>query len=408
MSYLAPAGTVMSLGEIARGFGRGLFVERARQQLIDALRRNSDLTHCWPVSSGRAAMTLALQAMRAFANDPERDEVLIPAYTCYSVPASIARAGLRPRLCDVDPHTLGMDPHALDKSDFSRVLAVISANLYGIPNALPEIEAIARRRGILMLDDSAQSLGARYGARAVGAYGDAGLYSFDKGKIICTIQGGAIVSNNAALAAHIDALLRDLPDSTLTETLMNCAKLPVYALCLPPAMYGVVRRLPFLGLGRTEYETRYPIAQLSRPQTGVAAELSGRLDALNQQRRRNAAGIAKALQGVSGIALPAIATDAVPVYARFPMRILDPAARDNVVRTLDDAGIGATTSYPRSLADVPEVVATLRSPQAPMPGARAIAAQIVTLPTHGYCPPDLGERVRSILVGSRTTARVAA
>src|SRR5690606_13714195 len=109
-------------------------------------------------------------------------------------PASIVRAGLRPRLCDVDPATMGMSPEALERADFSRVLAIVSANLYGLPNALPAIERITRERGVFMLDDAAQALGARIAGRAVGSFGDAGLYSFDKGKIICTIQGGAIVA----------------------------------------------------------------------------------------------------------------------------------------------------------------------------------------------------------------------
>src|SRR5690606_8611336 len=107
MAYIAPAGTVMSLGEIASGFARGLFDSVRLQELDVALRARSGLPHCWPVSSGRAAMTLILQSMRRAAGDPRRQEVLIPAYTCYSVPASIARAGLRPRLIDVDPQTLG-------------------------------------------------------------------------------------------------------------------------------------------------------------------------------------------------------------------------------------------------------------------------------------------------------------
>src|SRR5688572_17296285 len=139
MAYLAPAGTVMSLGEIGRGFARGTFAD-TRGLLEAEIGRRAGLAHAWPIASGRAAMTLILQALAKAANDPRRDEVLVPAYTCYSVPASIARAGLRFRLVDVDPRTLGMDPAALETSDFSRVLAVVTSNLYGIPNDLPAIE----------------------------------------------------------------------------------------------------------------------------------------------------------------------------------------------------------------------------------------------------------------------------
>ncbi|HEX7011765.1 MAG TPA: DegT/DnrJ/EryC1/StrS family aminotransferase [Steroidobacteraceae bacterium] len=406
MSYLAPAGTVMSLSEVALGYVRGLRRDEAHQRLTAHLRARSGLARCWPVSSGRAAMTLILRAMRAAAADPEKDEVLIPGYTCYSVPASIVRAGLRPRLCDVDPATMGMSLEALERADLRRVLAIVSANLYGLPNALPAIERIARERGVYMLDDGAQALGARIAGRAVGSFGDAGLYSFDKGKIICTIQGGAIVAGEGPLAEHIAREVEQLEPSSLAETLSNCVKLPIYAVCLRPSLYGVVRKLPFLGLGRTVFETRYPISRLSAPQTGVAADLCTRIDSLNEQRRRTAARLAASIGDLPGIALPAIPADAEPAYARFPFRVLDPEARDGVIHALDAAGIGASASYPCALIDVPEVRALLREPS-PTPGARQLASQIVTLPTHGYCPGDLGERVRQTLIGRPVSARAS-
>ncbi len=397
MAYLAPAGTVMSLGEIGRGFARGTFAD-TRGLLEAEIGRRAGLAHAWPIASGRAAMTLILQALAKAANDPRRDEVLVPAYTCYSVPASIARAGLRFRLVDVDPRTLGMDPAALETSDFSRVLAVVTSNLYGIPNDLPAIENIARERGVFMVDDSAQSFGARVGGRAVGAFGDAGLYSFDKGKVICTIQGGAIVCKDDRVAQAIGAQMSALPAATLAETIGNCLKLPIYSVCLRPALYGAIRSLPFLGLGKTMYEERYPIATLSAPQMGIAIELLRRLDGIAADRRARAARLRAALEGLPGIELPAVAPDAEPAWVRFPLRVTKAAARDTVVAAIDAAGIGATISYPLALCDVPEVATRLRSNE-PMPGARLVASQIVTLPTHGFCPDGYEQRIRAAIGG---------
>lgn len=342
-------------------------------------------------------MTLTLHAMRQVANDPQRDEVLIPAYTCYSVPASIERAGLRPRLCDIDPETLGIDPQALDRCDFSRVLAVVTANLYGLPNELTAIEDIARRRGVFLLDDAAQALGARLSGRAVGTFGDAGLYSFDKGKIISTMQGGVILSRGSAVETALDAVLRSVEPGSRSTSFLDIAKLAAYALCLRPTLYGRIRRLPFLGLGQTVYETRFPLHRLGGPQMGVAAVLARRIDELNDQRRRNAARLAESLEDAPGLKLPRLASGAEAVYARFPIRITHPEQRERTLAALDRAGIGASASYPRALADVPEVAAQLRSPADHMPGARLLASQIMTLPTHGYCPDDLAARVRKVL-----------
>ena len=402
MAYLAPAGTKVSLGDIAGGvlgstFGRA---DASRDSLVAALERLSGLPHVWPVSSGRAAMVLILEAMHDLARQSPaatRDEVIVPAYTCYSVPAAIERAGLKPRLCDVDPTTLGIDVDALARHDFSRTLGVISANLYGVPNDLERLEQLCRERGALLLDDSAQSLGARLGARAVGAFGDAGLYSFDKGKIISTMQGGAIVCREGPLAAAVARRVAALPASAPAEAFGNFAKLVVYSVFLRPGLYGLIRALPFTGLGQTPYETRYPITTLTRFQSNVAARLLGRLDSLNDARRVNAARLEAALTDLPGVTLPSRPAGALPVFARFPLRIADAARRAAALARLDAAGIGATASYPSALCDVPEVATKLPAADRDCPGARAVAASILTLPTHAYCPPDLAARVREIL-----------
>jgi DegT/DnrJ/EryC1/StrS aminotransferase family len=79
-------------------------------------------------SSGRAALTILLKALQ---QRSDRREVVIPAYTCFSVPSAVARAGLVIRLCDVDPKTLDLDLNALARLDLSRVLCIVPSGLYG-------------------------------------------------------------------------------------------------------------------------------------------------------------------------------------------------------------------------------------------------------------------------------------
>jgi dTDP-4-amino-4,6-dideoxygalactose transaminase len=396
MAHLAPAGTPVSLLDIASGLAAAPL--RAQQRLCAAMREVSGLAHAWPVSSGRAAMVLILRAMRSAARDPRRDEVIVPAYTCYSVPAAIELAGLKPRLCDIDARTLGMDPELLERQDFSRTLAVISANLYGMPNELAALEHVCRQRGVYLLDDSAQALGASLDGRAAGSFGDAGLYSFDKGKIISTIQGGAIVCRGGELAAAIDAQVAKLPASAALETCGNLAKLVVYSVGLRPGFYGLVRRLAGGSLGRTPYETRYPIARLSAVQTAIAARLSGRIEALNEGRRAQAASLEAALHDIPGISLVQPVIGARGAYARYPVMVREASRRATAIAMLDAAGIGATASYPEALCDVPEVRAKLPAGDAECAVARKVARTIMTLPTHAYCPPDLGARAREALL----------
>lgn len=342
-------------------------------------------------------MTVILQAMRSAARDRGRDEVIVPAYTCYSVPASIERVGLRPRLCDVDPTTLGIDPDRLRSFDFSRVLAVISANLYGLPNDLPTIESVCRERGVYFVDDAAQALGASIANRPVGSFGDAGIFSFDKGKVISTMQGGAIVCGSTSLTEQLEVAVMSLPQTPAGERAINVLKLGVYAIFLRPALYPVIRALPFTGLGHTAYEPRYPITRLSPTSSAVADRLLTRLDEISSVRRRNASRLQRALEGLLTIEPIRPLSGATAAYVRFPLRVREPGLRPVVVAALNRAGIGASVSYPAALADIPEVRSKLPPADMNCPGARRIASTIITLPTHAYCPPDLAERVREVI-----------
>ena len=368
----------------------GAAVDRLTLALCAAADRQSG----WLVSTGRAAMTLALTSMKRVAADSRRVEVVIPGYTCYSVPAAVARAGLVPRLCDVDPSTLTPDLASLDGIDFGRVLAIASANLYGYPNALAEMEDLSRRNGILMLDDAAQALGARYRDRPAGGFGDVGLFSFDKGKVITTLQGGALVADGGRLTKELNAAVIRLRGASLSGTILPLLKLPIYALLLRPRLYGVIRRLP-LGLGLTPYETDYPILRYNRSLAGLAHRQLEHLLDINTPRVRNALRLSEALGSVAGLTMLRVLPGAEAVYTRFPV-LADAARRGALIKALEISGIGATASYPRALIDVPQVAARLAGDQRPTPGAREVAKRIVTLPTHGYSPPDLARRVAAV------------
>jgi dTDP-4-amino-4,6-dideoxygalactose transaminase len=398
MAFVAPAGTPISpvtfVVSLARGLGSSAAIP-----LGEGLAAHAGHRRYWLVSTGRAAMVLALQAMRDVSKDPQRVEVIVPAYTCYSVPASVIKAGLKPRLCDVDPASLSLDPEALRKFDFSRVLAIVTANLYGIPNHLQSIEAIAREHGAFMLDDSAQALGATHEGRPVGGFGDVGLYSFDKGKNITSLEGGALVASHPELSAALDRRHATLAPASATRTAATIVKLAAYATLLHPTLYGVVRKLPGLGLGRTVYDETYPVERYSGTLAGFAGTLLKRLPTLTRGRQDNALALQAALSQVPGVRLIDVPANSQPAYARYPFLMTDASRRAALLERLEAAGIGATASYPSALNDVPEVARHLPAIDLEMPGARQVANTIVTLPTHAYSPADLPARVAASMRG---------
>jgi dTDP-4-amino-4,6-dideoxygalactose transaminase len=375
--------------------------------LRTALAARIGIKHCHPTCTGRAALTILLRAMRRLA-PLERDEVIVPSYTCFSVPASVVRAGLKPRVVDIDPESLDYDEARLERADHRRVLAIVATNLYGLPNDMPHLSAFARSRGVFLVDDAAQALGARVAGRPSGSWGDAGLISFDKGKNVSALEGGAILTDSADLNDAVCAEMLGRSKRSLWGTAGALVKISIYAALLRPRLYWLPQAIPQLGLGRTVYSTSFDLQACAPLVAALARIMLGRLDEFTARRRENAARLATSLRGRSGIVLPHAAATAEPCYLRFPLLAPDAASRDRIVRTLVAAGIGATGSYPLAVADIPGLRGRLAD-RPEIPGGREVARRIVTLPTHPFVAPrDLEAMERIIVDAARPPNALAA
>ncbi|MGH9345989.1 MAG: DegT/DnrJ/EryC1/StrS family aminotransferase, partial [Vicinamibacterales bacterium] len=170
LRHVAPAGAPIRLPDLARWAGLAFTGGDVAASLQQAFCDRFGVRHSFLTSTGRAGMTLVLRALRRLAA-PHRDEVVVPSYTCYSVAASIVKAGLRPRIVDIAPDTLDYAPDALARADFTRVLAIVATNLYGLPNDLSATREVARAHGVFLVDDAAQAMGASVGGRRSGTWG---------------------------------------------------------------------------------------------------------------------------------------------------------------------------------------------------------------------------------------------
>ncbi|HWR97496.1 MAG TPA: DegT/DnrJ/EryC1/StrS family aminotransferase [Candidatus Methanoperedens sp.] len=365
----------------------------------EEMRRYLGARSCLFVSSGRTALVSILRAMKGLSG-PGRDEVVLPSYTCYSVPAAVVRAGLKVRLCDVDPATLDYDREALARTDFRRVLCLVSTSLYGIPNDLPSLVRRAREAGVFLVDDAAQCLGATIEGRSVGTFGDAGVYSFDKGKSITSIEGGVVVCSSDVLVATLPCVLQGLATPSAAERALRVAKLIGYAAFLKPALYGIPARIPSLGLGTTVYSTEFPLETYTPELGAMAARLFGRLPEINARRVEIARRLGRELNGVPGLRMVTPHPGSTPVYLRYPILLTQPEGRGELVSRLKIAGLGVSTSYPTALDAVPDLRPALVNGSERFPGGAQVARSIVTLPTHAYVREhDLSRTVA--IVGSQ-------
>lgn len=393
--HLAPAGSPVTAVDLAR-WAAAAATSDLEAALEAAIRQLVGTPHVFLTVTGRAGMTVLLRAMRRLA--PERTEVVVPAYTCYSVAASVIKAGLTPRIVDIDPSSLDYAPEELERSDFSRVLALVATNLYGLPNDLPRLARFAAARGVFLIDDAAQALGATVGGRMSGTWGDAGLFSFDKGKNVSAIDGGVLVTGSDALATVLDEEVRKLPLSSSRASAELVAKALVYFALLRPWLYWIPNSIPQLQLGTTVFTTDFPLARPRRPQMALALTMLPHLAEFTAARRARAERLLEGVRGVPYVSPITPVPTGTPVYLRLPLLAADEESRNALVRHLNESGIGATGSYPRSIAELPGIQ--------PAPGARPIEAaidvarRILTLPTHPFVTASDAASMVAALAGA--------
>lgn len=154
------------------------------------------------VSSGTAALQILLIALK----DGKRSRVVLPSYTCVTLLDSVYGAGLTPVIIDVDRGTRNISLRKAAEMIGSDTLAIVIPHTFGKPAELDDIDAL-RVRGVYVIEDCAQAIGATFRGRRVGSFGDAAVLSFYATKMITSGEGGMIVSNNQSLIRTIADLV---------------------------------------------------------------------------------------------------------------------------------------------------------------------------------------------------------
>lgn len=396
--YIAPAGTAIKISELIGWLIDSLRGKDRRDDLCEAIKSRYGVKHCFLMSSGRAAMAMIFNILKENNKQNQRNEIVLPSYTCYSVPAAVEIAGLNVRICDIDPVTLSYDMRQFNSIDFSRVLCVVSANLYGYPDDLKAIKSITDNAGCYFLDDAAQAMESSIDHRYTGTWGDIGLFSLDKGKNITSLQGGIIVTDNSEIANWITQKLDMLPPTSIRQQYMDGVKLIAYTMLLKPWLYWIPAYMPGLGLGKTVYTTDYLFSQYSRSMAAISWRLFKRIDEITDQRIRHAKELINKLKDISKIRfIDKVGDSARPVYLRLPILVENTEDRDRIVEYLLKSGIGASHSYPQSIADLDNIshFSTIQNNQVPI--GKYIADHILTLPTLSYLnDSDIKKIVRII------------
>jgi dTDP-4-amino-4,6-dideoxygalactose transaminase len=292
------------------------------------------------VNSGTDALLIALKAVGVRPGD----EVITSSFSFVASATTIVMAGATPVFVDIDPMTFNLDPALVERAITARTRAIMPVHLYGQLAAAAALETLARARGLAVVADAAQAVGATYDGRPIGGWGDAVCLSFYPTKNLGACGDGGMVLTRREDVADRVRRLRD---------------------------HGATRKYEHVELG---YSSRLDELQ--------AAFLRVKLRHLAgwNETRRALAGRYQALLGDLGIGLPAEAPRARHVYHQYTVRVPE---RDAVAKRLHDLGVGTAIHYPRIVPGQPLFADA--DAESRFPEAAQAAREVLSLP----CFPEL-------------------
>ena len=312
-------------------------------------------------ASGSDALLLALMALGIGPGD----EVITVPFTFVATAGSVARLHAKPVFVDIDPATFTLDPSKLEAAISPRTKAIIPVHLFGLMADVDPILEISQRRGIAMIEDAAQAIGAKYKGKPAGSMGTFGCYSFFPSKNLGGAgDGGLITTNDAALAAQLK-LLREHGSRT-----------------------------------RYDYEVVGMNSRLDALQAAILRVKLKHLDAWAAGRRRHADRYRQLIDesGLSNdVRVPACPSYATHVYHQFTIRV---GRRDELKARLTQQGIPSEIYYPHPLHLQP-AFADLRYRPGSVPQAEAACREVLSLPIY----PELADEQLQMVVKAITAAR---
>lgn len=293
------------------------------------------------VGSGTEALVVALMALDL----KPGDEVICPAFTFIASATSVILAGGRPVPADVEPLGGTLDPEAVRAAITPKTVGLIPVGLFGQCAAMNELEALAEERGLWIIEDAAQSLGAAQNGRRSGSFGQIGVTSFFPAKPLGAMgDAGMAFTDDPELAAR-----------------MQCLR-----------SHGQTRRYEHAILGFN--------GRLDTIQAAVLLAKLGFFEEEIRLRDKVAAAYGDLLAGIEEVRTPRLLPGNTSVWAQYTLQAED---RDGLVEHLRSREIPIAIHYPKPVSAQP-VITDLGLTRAPAPVSDRLSAMVLSLPMHPY------------------------
>lgn len=369
------AGVRLGPGDIAHAL-----VTRSAAGFADALAARLGTRHVGLTSGGSAALYLILKALSARS---EQREVVVPAYTAPVVLLPIQRAGLKPVFADVSLETFNIDMEQASGLVGPRTLALMPVHMFGIPCDMEKARAAAAAAGAAVIEDAASALGASVLGKPTGTLGDAGFFSFHRGKQLSTVIGGAWVTSDDALAAAVAHEAETLPRTSVTKRAGLLLKLVGLSLAVRPIVYTVFH--PVLARFKdVAPHTEFPLFAFTAMQAGAGLSQLKRLDRTVAARNERALRAREVLADATAVRLPTVPQGAVPSFNHFPVLLPDAPSREAALAATLNAGVECTKLYDATVYQAYH----LRPEEhgGPCPRAEELASRLLLIPCHPLIP----------------------
>jgi perosamine synthetase len=334
--------------------------------------------HAVAVNSGTSGLFCALKALGVGPGD----EVITTPFSFVASTNVILQAGARPAFVDIEPVSLNMDPGLVERAINERTKAILAVETFGNPSHMDLYAEIARRHGLVLIEDCCEAIGGACKGRSAGTFGAAGVFGFYPNKQVTTGEGGMIVTDDDAVA---DAC----------RSLRNQGRNPA----TKAGDRGWLRH------ERLGYNFR-----LSELQAAVGVGQMRRIDELIEKRGIVAKAYIERLSAIPDLVLPTVDPETTMSWFVFVPRLgvgYSREERDQILAGLRNHDIGASDYFP-CIHELPFVRTLFGSSPPSFPIAESISGRTIALPFHGGMTRrevDLVAQTLEVLLGRQEFTR---
>ena len=266
--------------------------------------------YCLVFNSGGTALH---SLMNAYGFGPD-DEIIVPSFTFIATAYAPIYVGAKPVFADIEKETFGLDPVDVEKKITPRTKALLPIHYGGMPCKIDELKKIAEDNDLILIEDAAESFGAKLDGELIGTFGDSSVFSFCQNKIFTTGEGGCVVTDNKKLYEKLK-LIRS---------------------------YGrVVDGEYFTNLENLDYKEIGHNYRLSTIQAALGISQINKVDKIIKLRKQKADYLNEGLKHIENLKLPIPPDERFdPVYQMYTIRVLDgKEKRDGLMTYLEKEGI---------------------------------------------------------------------